>query len=197
MGKMPPKGKAKSARSLPGGDVRLINFVEKILNKKGYYYVDELFDNIQPSLNPIYTMKDVNGEGVFGTRYQVSFIVFNPKSLPSTFCIQCRWQGTSGSTDRKLVFDVDSIRIGKYETVILIGGSELKQPVEEWLRRCSGKRKLNRTLRPWEFYYFSKGNDFENIGDSKVQLFDEIHLVELKEIVKRFWNFVTSKFKAS
>lgn len=194
---MPPKGKIKSTKNRLRGDIRLANFVEKILNKKGYSYVDELFDNIQPSLTPIYTMKDVNGSGVFGTRYQVSFIVFNPKSHPSTFCIQCRWQGTSGSTDRKLVFDVDSIRIGKHETVILIGGPELGQPVEKWLRRCSGKRKLNRILRPWEFYYFSKGSDFENIGDSKVQLFDEIHLFELKEIVKRFWNFVTSKLKAS
>lgn len=196
MGKMPPKRKAKSARNLPRGDIRLANFVEKILKKKGYTYVDEAFENTQPSSTPFYTKEDTNGEGVFGTRYQVSFIVFNPQSYPNTFCIRCRWQGISGSTYRKLVFDVDSIRIGKYETVILIGGPELKQPVEEWLRRCSGKRKLNRILRPREFYYFSKGSKFENIGDSKVQLFDEIHLVELKEILKRSWNFVKSKLKA-
>ena len=192
---MPPRVKIKSTRNLPRNDIRLMNFVEKILQKRGYTYVEENFETLQPSLTPLYTKLDMNGNGVFGTGYRVSFIVFNPNSYPNTFCIQCRWQGISGSTDRKLAFDVDSIRIGRYETVALIGGPELKQSVEDWLRRCSGKRKLNRIFRPREFYYFSKGSEFENLGDSKIQLFDEIHLVELKEIVKRSWNFLKQKFK--
>lgn len=189
---MPPKN-ANLSSSRQQGYIRLGNFVEKILDGQGYRCVEKQdFDNFQHIGVPTYTRKHINGPGVFGTGYEISFTIFDPISNPKFFCIQCRWQGVSGSTDRKLVFDIESIKIGSYETVILIGGPQLKPEVEAWLQASVGKNKLNRVLRPREFFYDTRNGRVANLTNPKNHF---SYIYELKEILFKLWIFLKAKYR--
>ena len=137
--------------------VRLVSLVEKILVRRGYQCVENRdFDRRHPTGVPLYTKKHKNGPGLYGTGYQVTFSFYHPQSRPECNCIQCRWQGISGSTDRKLPFDVLSINLGDYDTLIVIDGPKFLPEVENWLRGESGKGKLFGVFSAWEFYKFAK-----------------------------------------
>lgn len=148
---------AQSNRKRKRGDIRLKNFVRKLLELQGYRHVKsrDLQRNMSTG-NLLYTTNCNNGGGVFGSGYKVSFTLYNPTDYNKPLCIQCRWQGVSGSTDRKLVFDVESIKIGNYDTYVVIEGAQFKPAVETWLRGCVGNNGLNRVFRSREFYRFIK-----------------------------------------
>lgn len=136
--------------------VRLVSLVEKILVRRGYQCVEKRdFDRRSPTGVPLYTKKHKNGPGLYGTGYQVTFSFYHPQSQPECNCIQCRWQGISGSTDRKLPFDVLSINLGEHDTLIVIDGPKFLPEVESWLRGKSGKGKLFGVFSAWEFYRFA------------------------------------------
>lgn len=147
----------QSVRKRKRGDIRLKGFVRRLLELQGYRHVRsrDLTRNMSAG-KPLFTMNCNNGGGVFGSGYKVSFTVYNPADYSNPLCIQCRWQGVSGSTDRKLVFDVESIKIGKHNTYVIIEGAQFKPAVENWLRGCVGNNKLNRVFRSREFYRFVK-----------------------------------------
>ena len=147
----------QSTRKRKRGDIRLKNFVRRLLDLQGYKHVRsrDLKRNMSTG-KPLYTINCNNGRGVFGSGYRVSFTLYKPISYGKPLCIQCRWQGVSGSTDRKLVFDVESIKIGKCDTYVIIEGAQFKPPVEMWLRGCAGKNRLNQVFRSRAFYRFVK-----------------------------------------
>lgn len=157
----------EETRKRKQGYIRLKKFVRKVLDAQGYEHVQSrnLSSNILTDI-PLYMMNCNNGGGVFGSGYKVPFTLFNPRMHHKPTCVQCRWQGVNGSTDRKLVFDVESIKIGEHNTIIVIEGSQFKQEVEDWLQRCAGKDRLIRVFRSRQFYRFVKDGGLWNLEHS-------------------------------
>ena len=154
----------EETRKRPQGHIRLKGFVQRVLDSQGYEHVKgrKSQSNILAEI-PFYMTNCDNGGGVFDSGYKVPFTLFYPGLYHKPTCIQCRWQGVNGSTDRKLVFDIESIKIGVHNTLIVIEGSQFKPEVENWLQRCAGKDKLIRVFRARQFYRFVRDGGLQRI----------------------------------
>ena len=49
--------------------------------------------------------------------------------------VEVRWQGVNGTVDEKFPFIVMNIKGSGFETVIVMGGENLKPEVKNWVRK--------------------------------------------------------------
>ena len=60
--------------------------------------------------------------------------------------IQCKWQASPGSVDEKFPFEVLSIQLNEFDTIIVLDGGGYSRGAEQWLRGQAGKNKLRHVL---------------------------------------------------
>ena len=56
--------------------------------------------------------------------------------------IQCKWQASKGSVEEKYPFEVLSIQLNEFATIIVLDGSDYSPGAAFWLKGQAGKNKL-------------------------------------------------------
>ena len=72
---------------------------------------------------PIFAQQCYIGSDVYGKRRRVDFIIYHPTRWPRCLVIQCKWQASSGSIEEKYPFEVLSIQLNEFETIIVQDGN--------------------------------------------------------------------------
>ena len=60
------------------------------------------------------------GSDIYGKRRRVDFILYHPTRWPRCLVIQCKWQASSGSIEEKHPFEVLSIQLNEFPTIIVL-----------------------------------------------------------------------------
>lgn len=114
----------------------LESFVENILQRKGYTFVDKKkFEATRYLEQPIYTKQFYIGRSIYDTPMYSDLILYHPEKHPNSLAIEVKWQQSSGSVDEKFPFLVLNIKTREpYPTVILLDGGGYKIQAEKWLK---------------------------------------------------------------
>ena len=109
--------------------------LKKLLDEK-YRRVDAkfFFDEINTK-EPIYASQCKVGRDIYEKERKVDFILYHPIHWESCLVIQCKWQASGGSVDEKYPFEVESIKLNQYETIIILDGGGLLS----WCREVAQK----------------------------------------------------------
>ena len=91
---------------------------------------------------PIFAEQVYIGEDVYGKRRRVDFILFHPRKWPKCLVIQCKWQASSGSVEEKYPFEVLSIQLNAYPTIVVLDGGGYSAGARLWLKGQAGKNRL-------------------------------------------------------
>ena len=67
---------------------------------------------------------------------------YPPQRWPDCLVIQCKWQASPGSVEEKYPFEVLSIQLNEFNTIIVLDGGGYSKGAEMWLRSQAGKNKL-------------------------------------------------------
>ena len=134
--------------------------VSKILDDRDYSEVDPLrFHPMREFEQPIYAKKYEIGQDVYGKRRRVDFILYHPRLYPYCLVIQCKWQSSSGSVEEKYPYEVLSIRVNSYDTIIVLDGGGYSKGAKEWLIDQAGpENRLKHVFDLGEFSRFAKKN---------------------------------------
>ena len=91
---------------------------------------------------PIFSQQCFIGKDIYGKRRRVDFILYHPTRWQDCLVIQCKWQASGGSVDEKYPFEVLSIQLNEFETIIVLDGNGYSKGAEMWLKNQAGKNKL-------------------------------------------------------
>jgi hypothetical protein len=147
------------SRTKPGGSIAnatgsiLENFVENTLKTRGYEFVDKKKFKIALSLNQkIYTTQFHLAETIYGSKWNIDFVLHNPKQPPISLIIECKWQQVGGSVDEKYPYVVANIKEqSPYPAIILLDGEGYKAGSKEWLKKQVDNKKLLGVFNMGEF----------------------------------------------
>jgi hypothetical protein len=75
--------------------------------------------------------------GEYGEEITVDFYVPNAREFPEGMYVECRWQNSSGSTNKKSNALADNI-INCYDrpTIVVVGGDEMQEAYEVLVGKC-------------------------------------------------------------
>lgn len=112
----------------------LETFISNLLDES-YQRVsaEEFFAHKSINQQPIYASQVVTGKNIYGKDRRVDFIVFHPRKWPKCLVIQCKWQSSSGSVEEKFPFEVECIRHGEHQTIIVLDGGGYSAGAKNWL----------------------------------------------------------------
>lgn len=134
----------------------LESFAEGVIADTGYEKVSsQKFFAMREMDQPIYSSQCETGNDIYGKRRRVDFILYHPKKWPNNLVIQCKWQASSGSVDEKYPFEVLSIQLNEYKTIIILDGKGYSTGAEQWLKSQVGKDKLIYVHNQGDFQRFS------------------------------------------
>jgi len=118
--------------------------VNNILKDKGYEFIPK--NKFQAAIalrQKIYTRHLIICETIYGTNWNVDFIVNNPDGKIITLIIECKWQQSKGSVDEKYPYLVHNIKEkSPYPAIIIIDGNGYKAGAKKWLERQIDKKLL-------------------------------------------------------
>jgi len=122
----------------------LESFVEDILDRKNYTYIDKI--KFRPAIylgQPIYSKQFNIAKSIYGTKTYCDFIIFHPRKHPECLIIECKWQQSGGSVDEKYPYLIINVQT-KYphKTVLLLDGGGYKKGAEDWIRNQVGNNLL-------------------------------------------------------
>ncbi len=140
---------------------RLENFVEQSLNDYGYVLVSpQRFRHLCILEQPIYTRQCTIGVDLYQKKRRVDFILYHPEKWSDCLVIQCKWQSSRGSVEEKYPFEVGSIEINRYPTIIILDGGGYSRGAKAWLEsQASPEKKLTHVMDLGAFTRFiSQGN---------------------------------------
>lgn len=138
----------------------LENFIQNILNRKGYEFIGKKdFEAACCLEQPIYSCQFPIGMSIYGTKLYCDFILHHPEKYPQCLVIEAKWQQTKGSTDEKYPYVVSNIKISKYPTIIVLSGSGYKSKAEQWLRNQAGENNLLYVFNMEDFQIWSNSDD--------------------------------------
>jgi len=135
-------------------------FIESILIRKGYQYVEK--SRFKPAVfleQPIYSSQVYAGQSIYDTKLYCDFYIYHPELWKEGLIIESKWQQVGGSVDEKYSFLVLNIK-QKYpsKTIVLLDGGGYKKQAEEWLRQQTDD-KLLKVMNMSEFQrWANKGN---------------------------------------
>lgn len=123
----------------------LENFIENILNHKGYRFIENKSFKAACCLEQaIYSCQFTIGHGIYDTPIKCDFILHHPVKYPNCLVIESKWQESSGSTDEKFPYLVLNIKEkSAYPTIIVLDGGGCKPGAEQWLRHQVGGQLLH------------------------------------------------------
>lgn len=136
---------------------RLESFVDEELDALGYVEVyPRHFDYLRVLEQPIYARQYPIGLDLYGKNRRIDFILYHPQKWAECLVIQCKWQAEGGSIDEKFAFEVKSIRMHPYSTIIVLDGSGYSKKAKDWLdNEAKKKNKLINVLNQGEFQRFA------------------------------------------
>lgn len=91
---------------------------------------------------PIFATQCIIGNDLYGKNRRVDFILYHPQKWPKCLVIQCKWQSSTGSIEEKYPFEVLSIKMNEFDTIIVLDGGGYTEKAAMWLRSQAGKDKL-------------------------------------------------------
>ncbi len=103
---------------------------------------------------PIFAEQCTIGRDIYGKQRRVDFILYHPQRWAECLVIQCKWQASSGSVDEKFPFEVLSIQLNEFDTILVLDGGGYSAGAEQWLRGQAGKNKLRHVLSLGEISKF-------------------------------------------
>ena len=134
----------------------LEEFVGGWLNDVGYELATpENFFKLRELRQPIFSRQCEIGNDIYGKRRRVDFILYHPQRWPNCLVIQCKWQASPGTVDEKYPFEVLSIKMNEYKTIIVLDGGGYSKGAEQWLKAQAGKDKLLYVFDQGEFQRFA------------------------------------------
>ena len=86
------------------------------------------------------------GRDIYGKQRRIDFILYHPQRWADCLVIQCKWQASHGTVDEKFPFEVLSIQLNEFDTIIVLDGGGYSPGAEQWLRGQAGKNKLRHVL---------------------------------------------------
>ena len=137
----------------------LEQLVESQLSKSGYRFVEKLkHEQLARLQSPAYAKKVRIGKDVFGRNRDAHYLLFHPRKWPKGLVIELRWQSKSGTVDQKFPFIVMTIKRSGLETIMVVGGENLKPEAANWLANQIGYRLIE-VFNPQEFQvWVNQGN---------------------------------------
>ena len=129
----------------------LLEFVESQLLESGYRYVEKLrTDDFNRLRHPVYSKNVAVGKNIYKNARKCHFILFHPVKWTKGLALEVRWQGVNGTVDEKFPFIVMNIKRSGLETIIVMGGSNLKPEVIDWVQNQIGYRLIE-VFNPTDF----------------------------------------------
>jgi len=129
----------------------LLEFVDSQLLESGYRFVEKLkIDDFDKMRLPVYSKNVAIGMNIYNNSRKGHFLVYHPEKWPKGLVVEVRWQGVNGTVDEKFPFIVMNIKRSGLETVIVMGGENLKPKVVQWVQNQIGYRLIE-VFDPIEF----------------------------------------------
>ena len=144
---------AKGARANRRGRT-LENSVRDLLSEE-YEHVSAMrFFALRDLNQPIFAEQCFIGRDIYGKNRRVDFILYHPQRWPHCLVIQCKWQASRGSVEEKYPYEVLSIQMNEFDTIIVLDGGGYSGGAESWLKGQAGKNKLRHVLSLGEISRF-------------------------------------------
>ena len=135
---------------------RLEENVSSILEDRDYQFIPSLrFFPARELEQPIYTRQYEVGKDIYGKRRRVDVILYHPRLWKDCLVIQCKWQASRGSVEEKYPFEVLSIAINEFDTIIILDGDGYTAGAKQWLEGQAGKGRLRHVLKFSDFTRFA------------------------------------------
>ncbi len=129
----------------------LLEFVESQLKESGYQFIEiSRIDEIVKLSQPAYSTNVVIGKNIYKNNRKGHFLLYHPNKWPKGLVVEVRWQGVNGTVDEKFPFIVMNIKRLGLETVIVMGGGNLKPEVVNWVESQIGYRLIE-VFNPAQF----------------------------------------------
>ncbi len=120
----------------------LENAINDLLKEEYQQVSSNRFFALRELSQPIYSEQCYIGRDIYGKNRRVDFILYHPQRWSNCLVIQCKWQASSGSIEEKYPFEVLSIQINEFDTLIVLDGGGYSKGSEQWLKSQAGKNKL-------------------------------------------------------
>ena len=119
-------------------------FIKERLNYLGYTRIEpsRKFWEQRERGEPIYSTQCVIGKNVYGGLRKADVILYHPKKWVDCLVIESKWQSSTGSVDSKYPFEVQTINMNAYPTIIVLDGQGYNNLAGQWLQSQSGKCKI-------------------------------------------------------
>ena len=104
---------------------------------------------------PIFTRQYETGKDIYGRRRRVDVILHHPRLWSDCLVIQCKWQATGGSVEEKYPFEVLSIAMNEFDTIVILDGDGYSKGARQWFQGQAGKNKLLHVFRFSDFARFA------------------------------------------
>lgn len=129
------------------------------LLEEEYLFVSKTrFFALRDLRQPIFTEQCKVGKDIYGKRRRVDFILYHPQRWPDCLVIQCKWQAAKGSVEEKYPFEVLSIQLNEFDTIIVLDGGGYTKGASTWLNSQAGKNKLRHVFTQGDLQrFFSQG----------------------------------------
>lgn len=132
----------------------LENAVHDLLSEEYEQVSSARFFALRDLRQPIFTEQCTIGRDIYGKNRRVDFVLYHPRRWQDCLVIQCKWQASSGSVEEKYPFEVLSIQLNEFATIIVLDGGGYGPGAEAWLRGQAGKNKLLHVLSLGEISRF-------------------------------------------
>ena len=137
-------------------------FIKTWLENLGYTRVQpsRKFWEQRKQKKPIYSTQCVIGKNVYGGTRKADVILYHPEKWADCLVIESKWQSSSGSVDSKYPFEVQTINMNSYPTVIVLDGSGYNNLAGKWLKAQAGKGKILHVVSMGGFARLASGGFF-------------------------------------
>lgn len=132
----------------------LENAVNDLLSEEYEQVTPSRFFALRDLRQPIFAEQCQIGRDIYGKNRRVDFILYHPHRWPECLVIQCKWQASTGSVEEKYPFEVLSIQLNEFATIIVLDGGGYGRGAESWLKGQAGKNKLLHVLSLGEISKF-------------------------------------------
>ena len=109
---------------------------------------------------PIYSTQCAIGKNVYGGTRKADVILYHPEKWVDCLVIESKWQASTGSVDSKYPFEVQTINMNAYPTIIVLDGEGYNNLAGQWLKSQSDKDKILQVVNMGEFARLASGRFF-------------------------------------
>lgn len=118
-------------------------FVERCIEESGYTKTTaKEFFKLRCLKQPIFAAQCEIGVDIYSKTRRVDFILYDPDKWVDCLVLQCKWQAAKGSVEEKYPYEVLSIQLNNFDTIIVIDGGGFSPGAVQWLKSQAGKNKL-------------------------------------------------------